>query len=210
MIRLLDLLFSTLGLLFLFPIFVFISILIKINSKGPVFYVQRRVGIKGRLFLLLKFRTMYTDLSNVGLQITIGDRDPRITSLGFFLRKYKLDELPQLFNVFVGNMSIVGPRPEVEKYVMKYTHLQKKVLEVKPGITDIASIVFRNENALLANYDNPEEVYMKIIMPRKILLNMSYIEKRNVFSYFKIIFMTLTVILLKDKGKYNGTENFKL
>ena len=186
--------------MFSFLILFVISLLIKVTSEGPIFYKQNRVGLKGKLFLIWKFRTMYINSESIGLPITIGDRDPRVTHFGFLLRKFKLDELPQLFNVLKGEMSLVGPRPEVEKYVMYYSDKQRKVLDVKPGITDMASIVFKNENEILSKFNQPEDIYIKEIMPQKIELNMSYINNRNVFLYFKIIVLTLKAIFFKNNS----------
>lgn len=200
MIRLIDFIISFLGVVLLIPILFVISLLIKVTSEGPIFYKQNRVGLKGKLFLIWKFRTMYINSESIGLPITIGDRDPRVTHFGFLLRKFKLDELPQLFNVLKGEMSLVGPRPEVEKYVMYYSDKQRKVLDVKPGITDMASIVFKNENEILSKFNQPEDIYIKEIMPQKIELNMSYINNRNVFLYFKIIVLTLKAIFFKNNS----------
>lgn len=190
MIRFFDVFFSFYGLCLLSPVFVLISLIIKIDSKGPVFYKQKRVGIFGNDFYLYKFRSMYVDSEKKG-NLTVGERDPRITPIGYYIRKYKLDELPQLLNVFKGEMSLVGPRPEVRKYVDLYTVEQKKVLSVRPGITDIASIVFKKENELLEKASNSEEYYIKTILPEKIKLNMIFIEHRNIYLYFKIIFRTI-------------------
>ncbi len=179
MIRFFDILFSVFGIIILFPFLVVISIIIKINSSGPVFYKQKRVGILNSDFFVWKFRTMKLNADKYGL-LTVGGRDPRITSFGFFLRKYKLDELPQLFNVFSGSMSLVGPRPEVRTYVSQYSEEQIKILRVRPGITDWASIKYRNENAILENSKNPEHDYIHVIMPDKI--------KYNFFSILDPIF----------------------
>lgn len=194
MIRFFDIVFSLIGLLILLPFFFIISILILISSKGPIFFLQARVGFKGEDFKLFKFRTMHVDADKKGL-LTIGGRDSRITSIGFFLRKYKLDELPQLLNVLFGSMSLVGPRPEVRKYVELYTIEQKKVLDVKPGITDYASLEYFNENELLSKSSNPEETYINEIMPAKIELNKRFIQNRSVKSYFSIIFKTFSKIV---------------
>lgn len=189
MIRLCDILFSFIGIILLFPFFIIMAILIKVSSKGPVFFVQSRVG-KGNVdFNLFKFRTMRTDSEKSGL-LTVGGRDPRITSVGYFLRKFKLDELPQLINVLNGDMSLVGPRPEVRKYVDLYTSEQKKVLNVRPGITDNASLEYFNENELLANSNNPEQTYINEILPAKISLNMKFINNPGLGSYFAVIFKT--------------------
>ena len=171
-----------------------ISIIIKLDSRGPVFYRQDRVGMNGNNFKLIKFRSMFLDSEKEGL-ITIGSHDYRVTKSGYYIRKFKLDELPQLINVLIGEMSIVGPRPEVRKYVDLYTENQKTVLSVRPGITDYSSIKFRNENELLANTLDPEERYIKFIMPEKLKLNMIYINNKTIFQYFKIIFLTIFQVI---------------
>ena len=194
MIRLLDIIFSTLGILILMPFFILVSLIIKFNSKGPLIYKQSRVGIYNSNFNVYKFRTMHINSDRLGL-LTVGGRDPRITSVGYYLRKYKLDELPQLFNVLIGDMSIVGPRPEVRKYVDMYTPEQKRVLSIRPGITDWASIQYRDENIILEKATDPEKDYVNIIIPDKIKYNLIYIEKYNVLEYLKIIFMTVWKII---------------
>lgn len=193
MIRLFDIFLSLTGLLILFPIFICLAIWIKLDSFGPIIYKQSRVGKNGKVFKLYKFRSMRMDADKLGL-LTIGGKDPRITRSGYFLRNFKLDELPQLINVLKGDMSIVGPRPEVEKYTQYYTQEQRVVLNVKPGITDTASIVFRNENEILKNSSDPEELYVEKILPMKIQLNMDYITNRSLLTYFKIIFKTFAAI----------------
>lgn len=194
MIRLIDIIFSTLGILILMPFFILVSLIIKFNSKGPLIYKQSRVGIYNSNFNVYKFRTMHINSDRLGL-LTVGGRDPRITSVGYYLRKYKLDELPQLFNVLIGDMSIVGPRPEVRKYVDMYTPEQKRVLSIRPGITDWASIQYRDENIILEKAIDPEKDYVNIIIPDKINYNLIYIEKYNVLEYLKIIFMTVWKII---------------
>ena len=194
MIRLFDFLFSILGLVILSPLFAIVAIWIKFDSSGPVFYKQIRVGKDNKDFRLFKFRSMVTDAENKGL-ITVGGRDPRVTRSGYFIRKYKLDELPQLINVLIGEMSLVGPRPEVRKYVDLYDEEQRKVLSVKPGITDYASIEYIDENEILGKADNPEKVYIEHIMPEKIKYNMKYINNRSIKEYFKIVFLTLEKIV---------------
>ena len=189
MIRLLDILFSAVGLLLLSPLFLIIYILIRCESKGGGFYCQQRVGKDGRMFGLYKFRSMRTGSDKKGL-ITVGGHDSRITRMGYFIRKYKIDELPQLWNVLKGDMSLVGPRPEVKKYVDLYTEEQRRVLSVRPGITDYASIEYVDENEILGKADNPDRVYVEEIMPAKIKLNMRYIENRSLKEYFKIIGLT--------------------
>ena len=194
MIRLFDILFSTIGLLLLSPLFLVIYIIIIIESKGGGFYSQTRVGKNGIPFAIYKFRSMRTDADKHGL-ITVGGRDPRITRIGYYIRKYKIDELPQLWNVLVGDMSLVGPRPEVQKYVDLYTEEQRKVLSVRPGITDYASIEYVDENILLAKSDDPDRTYIEVVMPAKIVLNMKYINNKSLKEYFKIIFLTLAKIV---------------
>ena len=194
MIRFFDFILSLVGLVVLAPIFIVLVIWIKIDSKGPVFYKQVRVGQNGIDFGLFKFRSMVVDADKKGL-ITVGGRDPRITRSGYFIRKYKLDELPQLINVLLGDMSLVGPRPEVRKYVDLYTDEQQKVLSVKPGITDYASIEYMDENEVLGKSSDPEKTYIEEIMPEKIKYNMKYIQNKNVSEYFKIIFLTLLNIV---------------
>ena len=194
MICFFDFILSLVGLVVLAPIFIVLAIWIKIDSKGPVFYKQVRVGQNGIDFGLFKFRSMVVDADKKGL-ITVGGRDPRITRSGYFIRKYKLDELPQLINVLVGDMSLVGPRPEVRKYVDLYTDEQQKVLSVKPGITDYASIEYVDENEILGKSSDPEKVYIEEIMPEKIKYNMKYINNKSLFEYFKIILLTVLKIV---------------
>ena len=194
MIRFFDFILSLVGLVVLAPIFIVLAIWIKIDSKGPVFYKQVRVGQNSIDFGLFKFRSMVVDADKKGL-ITVGGRDPRITRSGYFIRKYKLDELPQLINVLVGDMSLVGPRPEVRKYVDLYTDEQQKVLSVKPGITDYASIEYMDENEILGKSSDPEKTYIEDIMPEKIKYNMKYINNKNLFEYFKIILLTVLKIV---------------
>lgn len=194
MIRFFDFFFTVLGLIILSPLFLIVAIWIKLDSSGPVFYKQTRVGRNNKDFKLLKFRSMVTDADKKGL-ITVGGRDPRVTQSGYFIRKYKLDELPQLLNVLIGDMSLVGPRPEVRKYVNLYNETQRKVLSVKPGITDYASIEYIDENEILGKAENPENVYIEQIMPEKIKYNMKYIQNRSVKEYFKIIFLTIGKIV---------------
>ncbi|BCZ48925.1 glycosyl transferase [Clostridium gelidum] len=188
--RIFDFICSTLGLIILSPILIAIVIKIKTDSDGPVFFKQIRVGEKKKEFEILKFRTMVVDAEKLGRQITVGN-DSRITKVGGFLRKYKLDELPQLINVFKGDMSLVGPRPEVPRYVKLYNEEQRKVLEVKPGITDLASIRYRDENDLLGEAENPDDLYINTIMPDKLALNLVYINKNNVFFDIYIILKTI-------------------
>jgi len=188
--RIFDFICSTLGLIVLSPVLFAIAIKIKTGSDGPVFFKQIRVGEKNNEFEILKFRTMVVDAEKLGRQITVGN-DNRITKIGAFLRKYKLDELPQLINVFKGDMSLVGPRPEVPRYVKLYNDEQKKVLEVKPGITDLASIRYRDENELLGEAENPDDFYINTIMPDKLALNLEYINNNNLFVDIYIILRTI-------------------
>lgn len=192
--RLIDIIASGCGLLVLSPIFLILAIWIKIDSKGPVFYRQVRVGKDGKDFRIFKFRSMVVN-ADKGSLITVGGRDPRITRSGYYIRKYKLDELTQLINVFIGDMSLVGPRPEVRKYVNLYTEEQKKVWAVRPGITDYASIEYMDENVLLEKSSDPDKTYIEEIMPAKINLNMRYINNPTLFEYFKLIFLTIFKIV---------------
>ena len=188
--KLFDIVSSGIGLLCLAPVFVVMAIWIKLDSRGPVFYRQTRVGRYGRDFRIFKFRSMRVG-SDKGRQITVGERDPRITRSGYFIRRYKIDELPQLINVFLGDMSIVGPRPEVRKYVDLYSEEQRKVFQVRPGITDLASIKYRNENELLSQVDDPDTYYIDVIMPDKLAINLEYIRHQSFMGDIKIIFNTL-------------------
>ena len=194
MIRFFDLIFSIMGLVILSPLFIVLYLLIRIESKGGGFYSQERIGKNGKPFKLFKFRSMRIGSDKKGL-ITIGEKDNRITKTGFILRKYKLDELPQLWNVFIGDMSLVGPRPEVKKYTDLYTEEQKQVLQVKPGITDWASIKYVDENKILGESKDPDDAYVNLIMPNKIKLNMVYIQHQTLGEYFKIIFTTFKEIV---------------
>jgi lipopolysaccharide/colanic/teichoic acid biosynthesis glycosyltransferase len=193
--RLVDIVVSLFFLFLLFPILVLLAILIKLESNGPVFYLQVRVGLNGKDFRIFKFRTMFIGSDKAGL-LTVGGRDPRITKVGIFIRKYKLDELPQLINVLNGEMSLVGPRPEVRKYVNMYNDEQLKVLSVKPGITDYASIQYSDENELLAKSVDPEKTYIEEVMPAKLLLNLKYINEISLLTDLKIIGLTVRKIIL--------------
>lgn len=193
--RLFDFVFSFIGILLISPLFIILYIIIIFSSKGGAFYRQLRVGQYNVDFGVLKFRSMYINSDKAGL-LTVGNSDSRITPIGRFIRKYKLDELPQLINVIYGDMSLVGPRPEVRKYVNLYNEEQKKVLELKPGITDMASIKYRDENAILESHSDPEEAYIKIIMPDKIRINLeSYSESQSVLGSIGIILLTIKAIL---------------
>ena len=189
MIRLFDIVFSGIGLILLSPMFLIFYVLIRLESRGGGFYSQERIGRNGKPFRLYKFRSMRKDADKAGL-ITVGGRDPRITRMGYFIRKYKLDELPQLWNVFIGDMSLVGPCPEVKKYTDLYTEEQRRVLSVRPGITDWASIEYVDENEILGKAEDPDQAYVEQIMPDKIRYNMRWIDHQGVGEYFKIIFTT--------------------
>ena len=188
--RIFDITASGLGIIVLSPILIVIALIIKKESDGPAVFKQIRVREKGMNFEILKYRTMVVDAEKMGRQITVGN-DNRITKIGGFLRKYKLDELPQLINVFKGDMSLVGPRPEVPRYVEMYNEEQRKVLDVKPGITDLASIRYRDENELLGTAEDPDDMYINTIMPDKLALNLEYINKSNVFFDIYIILKTI-------------------
>lgn len=192
--RIFDIVTSGLGLIVLSPLFLFLALWIKYDSRGPVFYRQVRVGRNNKNFRLYKFRSMRSGADRQGL-ITIGGRDPRVTRAGYYIRKYKLDELPQLINVFVGDMSIVGPRPEVRRYVDLYTPEQMQVLTVRPGITDMASIRYRNENELLEQAEDPEKYYREVVMPDKLKINREYIERASFWFDIRLIFCTLQAII---------------
>lgn len=192
--RIFDFIFSLVGLILLSPFLIVISFLIIIDSKGGVFFIQRRVGRNNKDFNLIKFRTMKTGSYKKGL-ITIGKKDPRVTIPGYMLRKYKIDEIPQLINVLSGDMSLVGPRPEVRKYVEIYTPEQSQVLQVKPGITSLASIEYLNENEILGKSEDPENTYLQEVMPRKLELNLEYVKKANFRTDLYIIFKTIKRIL---------------
>ena len=191
--RVFDIVFSFFGLLILSPVFIILSFAVGFTSKGSVFYRQKRVGRYNKDFTLYKYRSMYVGADR-GSLITIGGHDGRITGVGYFMRKFKLDELPQLFNVFIGDMSFVGPRPEVRYYVDMYSKEQMRVLDVRPGITDPASIAYRNENELLEKQSNPEKYYIDVIMPDKLRINLEYINSRTFFSDIKVIFRTISVL----------------
>ena len=191
--RIFDIISSLFGLILLSPFMLIIAILIKLDSKGPIFFKQVRVTKNGREFKIFKYRTMKIG-SDKYSQITVG-KDSRITKVGDFLRKYKLDEIPQLINVLIGDMSLVGPRPEVPKYVALYTEEQREILKVRAGITDYASIEFSNENDILANEADPEKAYIEKIMPRKIELNKKYLSEISVMTDIKIILLTIKKIL---------------
>lgn len=196
--RCFDIAASFFGILFLLIPFAAVAVAVKCSSRGPVFFRQVRVGKNGREFRIYKFRTMVADAEKKGMQITVGG-DSRVTGIGRVLRKTKVDELPQLFNVFAGQMSFVGPRPEVPHYVDMYSDYQKSVLRIKPGITELASIVYRDENDVLAKSEDPERTYIEEIMPEKIKLNMQYMQKMNVFYDIYLIFRTFAAVLKRGE-----------
>lgn len=193
--RIFDLFCSLLGILFLAPLLLLICVWIKYDSSGPVFFRQERVGQFGRIFRIFKFRTMSLDAEAKGLQITVGE-DPRITRSGRFLRHYKLDELPQLLNVISGEMSLVGPRPEVPRYVSLYPEtVRKQVLSVRPGITDYASIEYKAENTILGHAADPEKAYIEEIMPVKLQYYRRYVSERSLWVDVVLIFRTIQAII---------------
>lgn len=194
--RIFDVVMSGLGLLVLSPLFVLVSLWIKLDSPGPVFYRQIRVGRNNRDFRLFKFRSMRVGSDRKGL-ITVGGHDPRVTRSGYFIRKYKLDELPQLINVLIGDMSLVGPRPEVRKYVDMYTPEQLHVLDVRPGITSLASIRYRNENELLDRVEDPDRCYVEEVMPDKLRIDLEYVADRSFVYDIKLIFRTFLEVISK-------------
>jgi Sugar transferases involved in lipopolysaccharide synthesis len=192
--RAFDFVCALCGLIALSPLFIIVSLCVWISSKGSVFYTQKRVGKGNKDFSIYKFRSMRVGADKKGL-LSFGraGKDRRVTTIGYIIRKYKIDELPQLFNVLKGDMSFVGPRPEVRKYVLLYTPEQKRVLDVRPGITDVASIAFANENDILSKHYNPEQYYIDVIMPKKIEMNLDYIDHRSLRKDIKIILRTLFV-----------------
>jgi len=194
--RLFDIIASGLGLICLSPLFAVLAVWIKCDSKGPVFYRQVRVGRNNRDFRIYKFRSMRPDSDKLGL-ITVGGRDPRVTRSGYYIRKYKFDEFPQLINVFIGDMSLVGPRPEVRKYVDMYTPEQMRVLSVRPGITSLASIRYRNENDILAAADDPDRCYIEQVMPDKLAIDLEYVDRATLWNDIKLIFSTFREIIVK-------------
>ena len=192
--RAMDIVISGGALLVIWPVLLLIALAIKIDDPGPVFYRQVRVGKDGKEFRIFKFRTMIVDADKKGLQITVG-KDNRITRMGRLLRKTKLDELAQLINVFVGEMSFVGPRPEVPRYVNLYTPYQRQVLLVRPGITDYASIAYRNENDMLEGAEDPDRMYIDVIMPDKIELNMKYLREISPLADIRLILTTIVAVI---------------
>ena len=194
--RIFDVTFSVITILLLSPVLFILCILILSDSKGGIFYKQKRVGLNNKDFIMFKFRTMKSGSDKKGL-LTVGNNDSRITRVGKLLRITKLDELPQLFNVFIGKMSIVGPRPEVRKFVELYSESELNVLKVKPGITDPASIFYKNENEILASYPDPEQAYIEKIMRDKLRINLEYISRQNFLKDLKIIFQTIYAVIKK-------------
>jgi lipopolysaccharide/colanic/teichoic acid biosynthesis glycosyltransferase len=192
--RALDIVIALIILVFFLPLGLLISLLIVLETKGGIFYKQERVGLNGKPFGLLKFRSMRPNADRLG-QLTVGERDPRVTNIGHFIRKYKLDEFPQFINVLIGDMSIIGPRPEVKKYVDLYTIEQRTILKVKPGITDYASIEYFDESRLLGESENPEQTYVQEIMPAKLILNKKYLDNPTVFHDLKIMWLTFKKII---------------
>ena len=191
--RLIDFFLAIILGILLLPLIGFIFVVVKLNSRGGAFYIQQRIGQFGKPFLLYKFRTMYLNSDKSGL-LTIGNDDKRITSVGSFLRRYKLDELPQLLNVLKGDMSFVGPRPEVEKYVKLYNTEQVKILNIKPGITDEASIQFRHESQILANQSDADRYYIEKVLPHKINLSLPYVLKPTLKQYLSIFIRTIFIV----------------
>lgn len=192
--RVFDIVTSLIILLLFLPFGLLVAFAIFFESKGGVFYLQERIGQKGKTFYLVKFRTMRTNADKEG-KLTVGMRDARITRVGYWLRKLKLDEFPQFLNVLFGDMSIVGPRPEVKEYVDLYTAEQRKVLDVKPGITDYASLEYFHENELLGKSENPRETYIREVMPAKLELNKKYLKNPNILHDIKIMWMTFLKIV---------------
>lgn len=192
--RICDIFLSICILALFFPVGIIMALWIMFESKGGIFYKQERIGLNGKPFMILKFRSMRKNADKAG-KLTVGMRDARITKSGYVLRKFKLDEFPQFFNVLKGDMSIVGPRPEVQEYVCLYTEEQRKILQVKPGITDFASLEYFHENELLGNSSDPQKTYIEEIMPAKIALNMKYIQRPTLSQDLKIMWLTFLKII---------------
>jgi lipopolysaccharide/colanic/teichoic acid biosynthesis glycosyltransferase len=195
--RMFDIFFSFIGIVLISPVILIVSLFILIFDGRPIFFLQERIGRYQVPFKIIKFRTMKNNSSIKNL-ITVGNKDPRVTNLGFYLRKYKIDEMPQLFNVLIGQMSFVGPRPEVLKYVSIYNESQKRVFLLRPGITDEASIKFRNESEILMGYSDPEKGYIEDILPQKLEISLKYLENSNIFYDISIILSTLKFSFLKN------------
>jgi len=193
--RLFDMLVSLTGILILLPLFAFIAIRVKLDSKGPIFYRGKRIGRRGKTFWIYKFRTMYEDADQMSASSSAGDDDPRITNFGRFLRSYKLNELPQLINVLKGEMSFVGPRPEVEKYVKLFTEEETAILSVRPGITDYASLKFHNEGEILSGSPDPDKAYEEKIRPEKLKLQLEYVRNHSFWIDLKIMAMTAKTLV---------------
>lgn len=198
--RAMDLSLSVLGIAVLWPLLLACGIAVKISSPGPVLYLGKRTGQFGKPFKIFKFRSMQIDAESVGGSTT-GESDPRITRIGAYLRKYKLDELPQLFNVLIGDMSFVGPRPEVEEYTNQYSSEEQKILDVRPGITDLSSLKFNDLQQIVGD-ENPDEVFQRDVLPQKNALRLQYAKEHNIFMDLKILVMTMAVIVRKPfQGK---------
>lgn len=206
--RLFDLFWAVTGLLVLSPLLAVIAFLIKVQDGGPVFFCQERVGHRGKRFRIWKFRTMVVGAEYKGMPLTVG-RDPRITRLGHWLRRFKLDELPQLFNVLKGDMSLVGPRPEVPQYVALYDASQRRVLELVPGITDPASLKYRRESELLGQASDPERAYVEQIMPEKIRLNLEYAHHATVWTDFLVVVRTIIAVFIGPWSARGGISHHR-
>lgn len=192
--RFLDILASLLALLIFSPVLLIFGLLIILEDGWPILFKQERIGLGAKPFVMYKLRSM-RNRKEGGMAITVGNRDPRVLRVGGIIRKYKLDEIPQLINVLKGEMSLVGPRPEVPKYVAMYNEKQRKVLSIRPGITDLASIAYRNENEILAESDNPEQTYINEVMPNKLDLNLEYVRRRSLVYDLQLILKTLRVVI---------------
>ncbi len=194
--RVFDLIFSLIMAIILFPVLITTCIIIKCDSPGKVIFKQKRIAQCGKVFDIFKFRTMVEDAEKIGTQVTTGD-DPRITRCGKWLRKYRIDELPQIFNIIRGELSFVGPRPEVQKYVLQYTDEMLATLLIPAGVTSLASIIYKDESKMLENANNPDEVYVKEVLPQKMKYNIEYIEKISIAYDIKIILKTICAVLKK-------------
>lgn len=201
--RAFDIFIAVMGLIFLIPVFAVVSLLIVLDSRGPVFYSQERIGRDCRPFKLLKFRTMFTDSDRKGA-LTVGMRDSRITRVGYNLRKLKIDELPQLVNVLIGDMSMVGPRPEVKRFVDLYSKKQLRALSVRPGITDLASIKYRNENMILEGKSDPVQFYIDKIMPEKLELALQYVDRQSL--KLDVLIIVKTILSIFERTSHNSLE----
>lgn len=197
--RIVDIITALFLLATLFPLMILIGILIALSSNGPALFKQIRVGRNGKNFSILKFRSMRTNTEHQG-QLTVGGRDPRVTRMGYVLRKFKIDEWPQLWNILIGEMSFVGPRPEVPKYVEMYNNQQRRVLDVRPGLTDLASIVYFSENEILEKVTDPEKEYVEVIMPAKLNLNLQHIDSQKAGKDIRIILMTLSRLIRRPEA----------